>query len=93
MAPAWACQWTPAQGRSFLQQHRRSSGSLGLAQEFDEPVCTIIKHTNLAERRRARLSPGYKKALECDPVSPCGVIESPPIDAAAAEEMHKLFLK
>src|SRR6201993_1056330 len=67
-----------------------------LAQEFDEPVCAIIKHTNPCGTATGRsLAEAYKKALECDPVSAFGGVigVNRPIDAEAAEEMHKLFLE
>src|ERR1700693_2934387 len=67
-----------------------------LAQEFDEPVCAIIKHTNPAGAATGKtLAEAYKRALECDPVSAFrGVIGvTRQIDAEAAEEMHKLFLE
>jgi phosphoribosylaminoimidazolecarboxamide formyltransferase/IMP cyclohydrolase len=67
-----------------------------LAQEFEEPVCAIIKHTNpCGTATGATLAEAYKKALECDPVSAFGGVigVNRPIDAAAAEEMAKLFLE
>jgi len=71
-----------------------------LAQEFDgpndEPVCAIIKHTNPAGTATGKtLAEAYKRALECDPVSAFGGVigVNRPIDAEAAEEMHKLFLE
>jgi phosphoribosylaminoimidazolecarboxamide formyltransferase/IMP cyclohydrolase len=67
-----------------------------LAQEFDEPVCTIIKHTNPAGTATGKtLAEAYKKALECDPVSAFGGVigVNRPIDGPAAEEMAKLFLE
>jgi phosphoribosylaminoimidazolecarboxamide formyltransferase/IMP cyclohydrolase len=67
-----------------------------LAQEFDEPVCAIIKHTNPCGTATGKtLAEAYKKALECDPVSAFGGVigVNRPLDAAAAEEMHKLFLE
>src|SRR5579872_314559 len=67
-----------------------------LAQEFEEPVCAIIKHTNPCGTATAKtLVEAYKKALECDPVSAFGGVigVNRPIDAATAEEMHKLFLE
>jgi phosphoribosylaminoimidazolecarboxamide formyltransferase/IMP cyclohydrolase len=67
-----------------------------LAQEFDEPVCTIIKHTNPCGTATGKtLTEAYKRALECDPVSAFGGVigVNRPIDAEAAEEMHKLFLE
>jgi phosphoribosylaminoimidazolecarboxamide formyltransferase / IMP cyclohydrolase len=67
-----------------------------LAQEFDEPVCAIIKHTNPAGTATGRsLAEAYNKALECDPVSAFGGVigVNRPVDADAAEEMAKLFLE
>jgi phosphoribosylaminoimidazolecarboxamide formyltransferase / IMP cyclohydrolase len=67
-----------------------------LAQEFDEPVCAIIKHTNPCGTATGKtLAEAYKRALECDPVSAFGGVigVNRPIDGEAAEEMHKLFLE
>jgi phosphoribosylaminoimidazolecarboxamide formyltransferase / IMP cyclohydrolase len=67
-----------------------------LAQEFDEPVCAIIKHTNPCGTATGKtLAEAYQRALECDPVSAFGGVigVSRPIDGDAAEEMHKLFLE
>jgi len=67
-----------------------------LAQEFDEPVCAIIKHTNPCGTATGKtLAEAYKRALECDPVSAFGGVIGVNrfIDAEAAEEMHKLFLE
>src|SRR5581483_8103725 len=67
-----------------------------LAQEFDEPVCAIIKHTNPCGTATGKtLAQAYKRALECDPVSAFGGVigVNRPVDLEAAEEMHKLFLE
>jgi phosphoribosylaminoimidazolecarboxamide formyltransferase / IMP cyclohydrolase len=67
-----------------------------LAQEFEEPVCAIIKHTNPAGTATGKtLLEAYKKALECDPVSAFGGVigVNRPVDGTAAEEMAKLFLE
>src|SRR5271165_5729392 len=67
-----------------------------LAQEFEEPVVAIIKHTNPCGTAVApTLSEAYKRALECDPVSAFGGVigVNRPIDAATATEMAKLFLE
>ncbi|GAC1432254.1 MAG: bifunctional phosphoribosylaminoimidazolecarboxamide formyltransferase/IMP cyclohydrolase [Terriglobales bacterium] len=67
-----------------------------LAQEFEEPVCAIIKHTNPCGTATApTLVEAYKKALECDPVSAFGGVigVNRSVDGAAAEEMTKLFLE
>jgi phosphoribosylaminoimidazolecarboxamide formyltransferase / IMP cyclohydrolase len=67
-----------------------------LAQEFEEPVCAIIKHTNPCGTATGKtLAEAYKRALECDPVSAFGGVigVNRPVDASAAEEMAKLFLE
>ncbi|HLV88476.1 MAG TPA: bifunctional phosphoribosylaminoimidazolecarboxamide formyltransferase/IMP cyclohydrolase [Candidatus Sulfotelmatobacter sp.] len=67
-----------------------------LAQEFEEPVCAIIKHTNPCGAATGKsLAEAYVRALECDPVSAFGGVigVNRNIDASAAEEMHKLFLE
>ncbi|MFZ0801017.1 MAG: bifunctional phosphoribosylaminoimidazolecarboxamide formyltransferase/IMP cyclohydrolase [Terriglobales bacterium] len=67
-----------------------------LAQEFDEPFCAIIKHTNPAGAATGKtLAAAYKKALETDPVSAFGGVigVNREIDGPAAEEMAKLFLE
>ncbi|HXZ42651.1 MAG TPA: bifunctional phosphoribosylaminoimidazolecarboxamide formyltransferase/IMP cyclohydrolase [Terriglobales bacterium] len=67
-----------------------------LAQEFEEPVCAIIKHTNPCGTATGKtLVEAYKKALECDPVSAFGGVigVNRAVDADAAEEMAKLFLE
>ena len=67
-----------------------------LAQEFEQPVCAIIKHTNpCGVATAATLVEAYKKALECDPVSAFGGVIglNRAVDAAAAEEIAKLFVE
>jgi phosphoribosylaminoimidazolecarboxamide formyltransferase / IMP cyclohydrolase len=67
-----------------------------LAQEFDEPICAIIKHTNPCGTANGKtLAEAYVRALECDPVSAFGGVigVNRPVDAAAATEMAKLFLE
>jgi phosphoribosylaminoimidazolecarboxamide formyltransferase / IMP cyclohydrolase len=67
-----------------------------LAQEFEEPVVAIIKHTNPCGAATGKtLLEAYKKALECDPVSAFGGVigVNRIIDGEAAEEMAKLFLE
>src|SRR5580692_969550 len=72
-----------------------------LAQEFNDPtfdipMVAIIKHTNPCGAATGKtLAEAYKRALECDPVSAFGGVigVNRPIDAEAAEEMHKLFLE
>jgi phosphoribosylaminoimidazolecarboxamide formyltransferase / IMP cyclohydrolase len=67
-----------------------------VAQEFEEPVCAIIKHTNPCGTATGKtLAEAYSRALECDPVSAFGGVigVNRPIDRDAAEEMHRLFLE
>jgi phosphoribosylaminoimidazolecarboxamide formyltransferase/IMP cyclohydrolase len=67
-----------------------------LAQEFEEPVCAIIKHTNPCGTATGKtLAEAYMRALACDPVSAFGGVigVNRTIDAAAAAEMAKLFLE
>ena len=67
-----------------------------LAQEFEEPVVAIIKHTNPCGTATGKtLLEAYKKALECDPVSAFGGVigVNRVIDGETAEEMAKLFLE
>ena len=67
-----------------------------LAQDFDETVCAIIKHTNPCGVATGKtLAEAYLRALECDPVSAFGGVigVNRPVDAAAAGEMAKLFLE
>lgn len=67
-----------------------------LAQEFTEPVCAIIKHTNPCGTATGKtLLEAYEKALECDPVSAFGGVigVNRRIDGATAEEMAKLFVE
>jgi phosphoribosylaminoimidazolecarboxamide formyltransferase / IMP cyclohydrolase len=67
-----------------------------LAQEFEEPVCAIIKHTNPCGTATGKtLAEAYKKALECDPVSAFGgvIAVNRRIDENTAEEMSKLFVE
>jgi phosphoribosylaminoimidazolecarboxamide formyltransferase / IMP cyclohydrolase len=67
-----------------------------LAQEFEEPVCAIIKHTNPCGTAVGKtLTEAYKRALECDPVSAYGSVISVnrPIDRDTAAEMAKLFVE
>ncbi len=67
-----------------------------LAQEFEEPVCAIIKHTNPCGTATGKtLAEAYVRALECDPVSAFGGVigVNRVVDAAAASEMAKLFLE
>ncbi len=67
-----------------------------LAQEFDEIACVIIKHTNpCGTATGSSVVDAFKKALEADPVSAFGGVIgiNRPVDAAAADEMAKLFVE
>jgi phosphoribosylaminoimidazolecarboxamide formyltransferase/IMP cyclohydrolase len=67
-----------------------------LAQEFTEPVCAIIKHTNpCGTATGANLREAYVRALECDPISAFGGVigVNQVIDGDAAAEMAKLFVE
>lgn len=67
-----------------------------LAQEFDETVCAIIKHTNpCGTATGATLQEAYQRALEADPVSAFGGVIglNRNVDRAAAAEMAKLFVE
>jgi phosphoribosylaminoimidazolecarboxamide formyltransferase/IMP cyclohydrolase len=67
-----------------------------LAQEFEEPVCAIIKHTNPCGTATGKtLAEAYRRALECDPVSAFGGVigVNRPVDAETADAMAKLFLE
>jgi phosphoribosylaminoimidazolecarboxamide formyltransferase/IMP cyclohydrolase len=67
-----------------------------LAREFEETVCTIIKHTNPAGTATGTtLREAYLRALEADPVSAFGGVigVNRVVDGAAAEEMAKLFVE
>lgn len=67
-----------------------------LAQEFDETVCAIIKHTNPCGTATGRtLREAYTRALEADPVSAFGGVigVNRVVNGEAAEEMAKLFVE
>ena len=71
--------------------------AVNLIGEFtDEPAVAIIKHTNACGVAVAStLQQAYLNALSCDPVSAFGgvIVANQPIDAATAEELHKLFFE
>ncbi|HEX4003082.1 MAG TPA: bifunctional phosphoribosylaminoimidazolecarboxamide formyltransferase/IMP cyclohydrolase [Candidatus Acidoferrales bacterium] len=67
-----------------------------LVQEFKQPGVAIIKHNNpCGAAQDDSLRDAYQKALACDPVSAYGGVLAfnRPIDAAAAEEVAKLFVE
>ena len=67
-----------------------------LAQEFDEPACAIIKHTNpCGTATGGNLLEAYRKALVADPVSAFGAVigVNREINGDTAEEMAALFVE
>ena len=67
-----------------------------LAQEFTEPVCVIVKHTNPCGTATGKTpAEAYRKALECDPVSAFGGVIgfNRPVDGETAAEVAKLFVE
>lgn len=67
-----------------------------LVREFSEPAAVIIKHNNPCGCAcSTEIADAYRKAFEADPVSAFGgiVAFNRPVDAAAAEEMAKIFLE
>ena len=67
-----------------------------LCQEFEDPACAIIKHTNpCGTAIAASVAEAYKKALEADPVSAFGGVIgiNREIDEVAAEEIARLFVE
>jgi phosphoribosylaminoimidazolecarboxamide formyltransferase / IMP cyclohydrolase len=67
-----------------------------LVTEFDEPAVVIIKHTNpCGASTGATVVEAYLRALESDPASAFGGVIgiNREVDAAAAEEIAKLFVE
>ena len=67
-----------------------------LIQEFKEPACAIIKHTNpCGTALGTSLLEAYQKAHEADPVSAFGSIiaVNRPLDEATASEISQLFVE
>ncbi len=67
-----------------------------LVQEFEEPACIIVKHTNpCGAATGANILEAYQKALAADPVSAFGGVIgiNREVDGAAAEEIAKLFVE
>jgi phosphoribosylaminoimidazolecarboxamide formyltransferase / IMP cyclohydrolase len=67
-----------------------------LVSEFDETAVVIIKHTNpCGASTGATVVEAYRRALEADPVSAFGGVIgiNREVDAAAAEEIAKLFVE
>lgn len=73
-----------------------ADAAVNLIREFDETTVAVLKHNNacgLASRDSVLES--WKDALAGDPVSAFGgvLISNREIDAATAEEMHKIFFE
>ncbi len=67
-----------------------------LAQEFTRPAAIIVKHNNpCGAAEQENLLEAYQRALDCDPVSAFGGVLAfnRRMDAAAAEEVAKLFVE
>ena len=67
-----------------------------LAQEFEETVCVIIKHTNPSGTATGKtLREAYTRALAADPVSAFGGVigVNRVVNGEAAEEIAKLFVE
>ena len=67
-----------------------------LVQEFQEPACCVIKHTNpCGTAVGTTLREAYLKAYEADPLSAFGSIVgfNRSVDAATANELAKLFVE
>lgn len=68
--------------------------SYQLINEFDEPACVIIKHTNPSGAACGEnILEAYKKAFACDTVSPYGgiVTVNRKLDLNTATEIDKIF--
>ncbi len=67
-----------------------------LAQEFEETMCVIVKHSNPCGAATGRtLREAYMRALEADPVSAFGGVigVNRALDRETAEEIAKLFVE
>ena len=67
-----------------------------LVQEFQQPACCVIKHTNPCGTAIApTLTDAYLKAYRADPVSAFGSVIgfNRPLDGATATELAKLFVE
>ncbi|HEX6893789.1 MAG TPA: bifunctional phosphoribosylaminoimidazolecarboxamide formyltransferase/IMP cyclohydrolase [Bryobacteraceae bacterium] len=67
-----------------------------LIQEFDQPACAIIKHTNPCGcSESATLAEAYRRALEADPISAYGGVLAfnRAVDEETAKEVAQLFVE
>ncbi|HEY0839652.1 MAG TPA: bifunctional phosphoribosylaminoimidazolecarboxamide formyltransferase/IMP cyclohydrolase [Vulgatibacter sp.] len=70
--------------------------ALACVKEFDETACVIIKHNNPCGVASGKTSAeAFERAREIDPVSAFGgiVALNRPVDRAAAEALHAIFLE
>jgi len=70
--------------------------AVNLISEFDEPTFAILKHNNACGlASRPTIAEAWRDALAGDPVSAFGgvLITNGKIDAAAAEEINKIFFE
>lgn len=73
-----------------------TNGAIELVKEFDEPTVVAVKHTNpCGVGTGDTIFAAYKNAYESDPVSIFGgiIAANREIDAATAEEIHKIFIE
>ena len=73
-----------------------ADAAVSLIREFEDTTVAIMKHNNacgLASRDDLKMA--WTDALAADPVSAFGgvIIANRPVDAATAEEMHKIFFE
>jgi phosphoribosylaminoimidazolecarboxamide formyltransferase/IMP cyclohydrolase len=94
----------PFLGASILQGKTLSYNNLidmdaatALVQEFSEPACVVIKHTNPCGtgRHTSDIHEAWRLALEADPVSAFGgiVALNRPVDATLARALAAVFLE
>lgn len=70
--------------------------AVNLIDDFSETTVAILKHNNACGIATGTdVKDAYLKALAADPVSAFGgvIVSNKPIDAATAEELHKLFFE
>lgn len=89
----------------FVQKHGKAlsynnlvdvDAALSLIDEFEEPTCVIIKHTNACGvASRPTLLQAWNDALACDPVSAFGgvIVVNRPVDPETATAMNTLFFE
>ena len=68
----------------------------GLAEEFQLPVCVIVKHNNPCGVAIAQdVGTAYDRAVACDPVSAYGgvIVVNRPVDTALGEKLASTFVE